>query len=327
MTGSRGLRLNVWRCALVLAVFAAPAAWPQAYPARPVRLVVPFPAGGVNDIIARIIAQKISESVGQQVVVENRPGAGGNIGTDFVAKAAPDGYTLLSGGVGSLVMNPQVSKVPYDTTRDFAPVILMARAPNVLAVHPSLPAKSVRELIALARSRPGGLNYASGGVGSNPHLSGALFASMTRINIVHVPYKGSGPATTDLLAGQVHFSFLPIPPALPHLKAGKLRVLAVTGKKRSPQLPGVPTVDEAGVRGYEVSPWYGVLAPAGTAREIINRLNAEITRVVAQAEVKKRLAALGAEGAATTPEEYAAIIKADLVAWGRVIREAGIKGE
>jgi tripartite-type tricarboxylate transporter receptor subunit TctC len=314
-------------CALVSAALFAFPALAQDYPSRPVRLVVPFAAGGPNDIIARLVGGRLSEALGQPIVVENRPGAGGNIGTDFVAKAPPDGYTLLSAGPGSLIINPLLGSVPYDTARDFAPVSLMASAPNVLVVHPSVPAKSVKELIELARARPRQLNYASGGPGSTPHLSGALFAVMAGIDIVHVPYKGTGPASADLLGGQVQMAFFGIPPLLPHIKSGKLRALAVTGMRRSPELPEVPTMHEAALPGYEVSPWYGLLAPAGTSRAIITRLNAEVSRVVRSADMKEKLAVQGAEAAGGTPEEYAAVIRADTATWARVIRDAGIRGE
>lgn len=315
-------------CAVACAVLAeVGAAQTTNYPARLIRFVVPFSAGGVNDIIARIIAQKASEAMRQQWVVENRAGAGGNIGTDFVAKAAADGYTLLSGGMGSLVMNPLIAKVPYDTLRDFAPIILIATAPNVLMIHPSLPAKNVRELIALAKARPGQLNYSSGGVGSTPHLSAALFAGMSGIKIVHVPYKGTAPAATDLLAGNVQLAFLGIPAAFPHIKSGKLRPLAVTGTRHTLALPKVPTVGESGLPGYEVSPWYGVLAPAGTPSEIIFKLNAEISRIMDSADMREKLTAHGAEPAASTPGEYTAQIKADFVKWAQVIKDAGIKAD
>lgn len=315
-------------CAAAAIAFALiNAAYAQNYPFKPVRFVSPFPAGGVNDIIARIVAQKMADALGQQWVVENRPGAGGNLGTDYVAKAAPDGYTLLNGGMGSLTVNPFTGKVPYDSLRDFAPVIAMARAPNVVTVHPSLPVISVAQLIALARARPGQLNYASGGVGSTPHLSGALFASMAGIRIVHIPYKGGAFATVDLLAGQVELSFLGIPSSLSFIREGKLRGLAVTGIQRSPELPTVPTVHEAGLPGYEVNPWYGVLAPVGTPRDIVARLNAEIARIVRTPEVGHQFSAQGVEAATSTPEEFAAIIRADLAKWAKVIREFGIRGE
>ena len=299
----------------------------QDYPSRPVRIVVPFAPGGPNDIIVRLVAQKLTETWGQPFVVENRPGAGGNIGTDFVAKAAPDGYTLLSVGPGSLIINPLIGKVPYDTARDFAPVTLMARAPNALVAHPSLPAGSVKELIELARSQRGRINYGSGGNGSTPHLAGALFAAKAGIALTHVPYKGTAPATADLIGGQVQIAFLGIPTVLPHVKSGKLHVLAVTGKHRSPELPGVPTVDEAGVPGYELSPWYGLLAPAGTPREVVVRLGEEVSRVVRAPEMKEKLAVQGAEVAGGSPEEFAALIRADTSTWSRVAKDAGIRIE
>jgi len=308
-----------------LAAVIACAAQAQEYPSRPVRVVVPFAAGGPNDIIVRLVAQKLAASLGQPFLVENRAGAGGNIGTDYVAKSAPDGYTLLSVGPGSLIINPLMGKVPYDTERDFVPIALMARAPNVLVVHPSLAAHSVKELIALARARPGAINYGSGGNGSTPHLAAALFAAMAGVELTHVPYKGTAPATADLIGGQVQIAFLGIPAVLPHARSGKLRVLAVTGLQRSAELPEVPTVDESGVPGYEVNPWYGLLAPAGTPRAIVVRLGAETTGVVRAAEMREKLAAQGAEGAGGTPEEYAAVIRADTATWTRVVGQAGLR--
>jgi len=317
------VRLGVALCAVLFGLCAHA----QDYPSRPVRIVVPFAPGGPNDIIVRLIAQKLTETWGQPVVVENRPGAGGNIGTDFVAKATSDGYTLLSVGPGSLIINPLIGKVPYDTARDFAPVTLMARAPNALVAHPSLAASSVKELIALARSQPGRINYGSGGNGSTPHLAGALFAAMAGIALTHVPYKGTAPAMADLIGGQVQIAFLGIPTVLPHVRSGKLRVLAVTGKRRSPELPGVSTVDEAGVPGYELSPWYGLLAPAGTSRGIVARLAAEVTKIVRAAEITDKLAVQGAEVVGGPPEEFAAVIQADSLTWSRVVRDTGMRGE
>jgi tripartite-type tricarboxylate transporter receptor subunit TctC len=311
---------------LALACFAL-LAHGQTYPARPVKMVVPFSPGGPNDIIARLIGNKLGEALGQQMVIDNRPGGGGNIGTDAVAKAPPDGYTLLSAGPGSLIMNPVLMKVPYDTARDFAPVSLMAHAPNVLVVHPSVPAKTVKELLALARAQPGRLNYASSGPGSSAHVAVALFASMAHIDITHVPYRGTGPAVNDLVAGQVQLAIVGIPPVLPHVKNGRLRALGVTGKTRSPELPDVPTVDEAGVPGYVVNLWYGLLVPTGTPQAIVTRLASEVTRIVRAPEMREKLAAAGAEPGGGTPEDYAAVIRADTVLWTRVIREAGIKGE
>src|SRR6266849_4642651 len=317
------VRLGATLCAILLGLCA----YGQDYPSKLVRIVVPFAPGGPNDIIVRLVAQKLTETWGQPVVVENKAGAGGNIGTDFVAKATPDGYTLLSVGPGSLIINPLIGKVPYDTARDFAPVTLMARAPNALVAHPSLPASSVKELIALARSQPGRINYGSGGNGSTPHLAGALFAAMAGIALTHVPYKGTAPAMADLIGGQVQIAFLGIPTVLPHVKSGKLRVLAVTGKRRSPELPGVSTMDEAGVPGYELSPWYGLLAPAGAPREIVARLAAEVTKIVRAAQSRDKLAVQGAEVAGGTPEEFTAVIQADISTWARVIKDTGIRGE
>jgi tripartite-type tricarboxylate transporter receptor subunit TctC len=311
--------ITAFSLALCASVAAA-----QHYPNRPIRLVVPFPAGGPNDIIGRLVAQKLGDTLGQQMVVDNRAGAGGNIGTDLVAKSPADGYTLLSGGMGSLIMNPIIDKVPYDTLRDFAPVILMASAPNVLVTHPSLPVRDVKGLIALARAHPGQLNYGSGGVGSTPHLSGALFNSMTGVNIVHIPYKGNAPAITDLLGGQVQLAYLGIPPVQPHIQSGKLKALAVTSERRSATLPQVPTIAESGVPGYELSPWYGILAPAGTPSDIVMKLNAAIAKIVRTPEMKEKLAGIGAEAETTTPEAYAARMKSDLARWTKVIRSAHI---
>jgi tripartite-type tricarboxylate transporter receptor subunit TctC len=317
------VRLGAALCAVLLGL-SAPA---QDYPSRPVKIVVPFAPGGPNDIIVRLVAQKLTEAWGQPFLVENRPGAGGNIGTEFVAKATPDGYTLLSVGPGSLIINPLIGKVSYDTARDFAPVTLMARAPNALVAHPSLPAGSVKGLIELARSHPGKINYGSGGNGSTPHLAGAMFAAMAGIALTHVPYKGTAPAMADLIGGQVQIAFLGIPTVLPHVKSGKLRILAVTGKHRSPELPGVPTVDEAGVPGYELSPWYGLLAPAGAPRGVVARLGGEVSRILRDAELKEKLAAQGAEVAGGSPEEFAAVIRADSSTWSRVVKDAGIRIE
>ncbi|HMH17625.1 MAG TPA: tripartite tricarboxylate transporter substrate binding protein [Burkholderiales bacterium] len=319
--------VSVRLCATLCMLLFGFCAYAQDYPSKPVRIVVPFAPGGPNDIIVRLVAQKLTEAWGQPALVENRAGAGGNIGTDAVAKATPDGYTLLSVGPGSLIINPLLGKVPYDTARDFAPVTLMARAPNALVAHPSLPANSVKELITLARLQPGRINYGSGGNGSTPHLAGALFASMAGIELTHIPYKGTAPAMADLIGGQVQIAFLGIPTVLPHVKSGKLRVLAVTGKRRSPELPGVPTVDEAGVPGYELSPWYGLLAPAGTPREIVARLAAEVTKIMRAADITEKLAVQGAEVAGGSPEEFAAVIQADILTWGRVIKSTGIHSE
>jgi tripartite-type tricarboxylate transporter receptor subunit TctC len=330
MRGSGGGVSRIVVAASVAASFVSvpQLAWSQAtYPVKPVRMVVPFAPGGPNDTIARILGQQLGESLGQQIVVDNRPGGGGSIGTDAVAKAAPDGYTLLSGGMGSLVLNPLLGKVPYDTVRDFAPIILMATAPSVLAVHPSLPVKSLSDLVSMARASPGKLNYASGGSGSTTHLQGALLGVMTGVNVVHVPYKGTAPSLTALLGGEVQFSFLGIPTALPHVRSGKLRVLAVSGKSRSSQLPDAPTVSEAGAPGYDVNPWYGVLAPAGTPRAIVARLNSDMAKIVRTPETRDKFAAQGAEPMTTTPEEYAATIRSDIALWTKMVKELGLRSD
>ena len=320
------MKLRVACCVLGFCVWGANAALAQGYPAKPVRLVVPYPAGGVNDIIARVFAQKLGEGWPQQVVIDNRPGAGGNLGTDYVAKSAPDGYTLLSGGVGSLTMNPGLGKVPYDTLRDFAPITLLATAPNVLVVHPSLPARSTGDLIAFAKSRPAQIHYGSGGVGSTPHLSAALFAAMAGVDLVHVPYKGGAVAMTDLIGGHVQVSFMGIPPALPHIRSGKLRALGVSSAQRSAQLPDVPPV-AAAVPGYSVNPWFGMLAPRGTPEEIVTRLSTDLARALRSQDVRDRLLAQGCEPYASSPGEFAQTLRDDLARWSKLIADARIRAD
>ena len=298
------------------------------YPSRPVRFVVAFPPGGGTDIIARSIAQKLAERIAQQVVVDNRPGAGGNIGTDIVAKSAPDGYTLLMGSAGPLAINASLfAKMPFDPIKDLAPVTLAASTPNVLVVHPSLRAATVKELIALAKARPGEINFASSGHGTPAHLAGELFNSMAGVRMVHVPYKGAAPALADLLGGQVQLMFSTMPPALPHVKAGKLRALAVTSAKRSPAAPELPTVDEIALPGFEANTWHGVVVPAGTPGAIVARLNREIVAILHLPDVIERLSGQGAEPVGSTPEEFAAYIRAETVKWARVVRESGAKAE
>jgi tripartite-type tricarboxylate transporter receptor subunit TctC len=299
----------------------------QGYPAKPVRFVSPYPPGGPNDLIARVIAQRMTQALAQTWFVENRPGRGGNIGVELVAKAAPDGYTLVHGGMGSLTLAPFLSKLPYDALRDFAPVTLTARVPNAIAVHPALPVKSVPELIALARARPGQLDYGTTGVGSTPHLAAALFLTRAQIKMVHIPYKGSAPATIDLVAGQIPILFSPLSPLLPHVEAGKVRALGVSSLQRSPLLPAVPTVSESGVPGFEMNPWFSILAPAGTPREIVARLNSEVTRYLRTPEAAKQFAVHGADAAFSSADELLALIKADLALWGKVIRDNNIQGE
>jgi len=306
----------------------ATAALAQSYPEKPVRLIVPFAAGGGNDSVARLVGKRVSDSLGQQLVIDNRPGAGGVLGAELAAKAAPDGYTLFLGGVGSHAINPNLSdSLPYDPIRDFAPVALLAQAPLVLAVHPSVPADSFKAFVALARSRPGQLNYASNGNGSSSHLAAVMFRSMTGVDMVHVPYKGLSPALADLLSGRVQLMFSSVVAILPHIKSGKLRGLALTGSRRMPSMPDLPTIAESGLPGYEASSWYGVLAPAGTPREIVARLNAELVKALAQSEVRTSLLAEGAEPAGGTPEQFAAHIRAEKERLGKLIREAKIRLE
>jgi tripartite-type tricarboxylate transporter receptor subunit TctC len=300
------------------AVFAA-----TEYPNRPIKLIVPFAAGGGNDAVARTIAQNISAGLGQQVVVDNRAGAGGVVGAELAAKSPPDGYTLFLGGVGSHAINPSLHRnLPYDPIRDFAPVCLVASAPLILVVNPSVPVDSVAGLIALAKSKPGALDYASNGNGSSSHLAAVMFESMTGTKMTHVPYKGLSPALVDLLSGRVQLMFSSVVAILPHIQSGKLKALAVTGTTRLASLPNVPTVAESGVAGYQASSWYGILAPAGTPRDIVTRLNAEIDRALAAPEVRKAFAVEGAAAAGGTPEDFGAHIRAEMQRLGEVVRQA-----
>ena len=310
-------------------VIGAQAAFAQAtYPSRPVRVVVPFPAGGTTDILARAAAQKLSETWGQQAIVDNRPGAGGNIGSELVAKSPPDGYTLLMGTVGTHAINPSLyPKMPYDHVKDFVPVILVAGVPNVLVVNPSLPVNSVQELIAYAKANPGKLNFASSGSGTSIHLSGELFKTMTGVQMTHIPYKGSAPALTDLIGGQVQLMFDNLPSSLAFIKAGKLRALAVTSATRSAALPDVPTIAESGVPGFEASSWFGLLAPAGTPRDIVTKINADTQKWLASPDAKDKLAAQGALAAGGSPEDFAKHIQAESAKWARVVKESGAKVE
>ncbi len=312
--------------ALVLALPVASHA--QSYPAKPLRLIVPFAPGGGNDTIARAIAAQMSGSMGQQVVVDNRAGAGGVIGAEAAARAPADGYTLFLGGVGSHAVNPTLMpNLPYDAVKDFSPVSLIASAPSVLVVNPGVNARTVAELTAIAKASPGKLNYATNGNGSSSHLATLLYESMAGIQMTHVPYKGFAPALTDILGGQVQLMMNSIVALAPQIKAGKVRALAVSSKTRSSVLPDVPTMSEAGVTGYEAGSWYGILVPAGTPRDIVQRLNAEIVRAVKQPDVRERLAAEGADPIGSTPEEFAAHIKIEMARLGKVIREAKLKPE
>ena len=310
--------------AAAVAVIAAHSVCAQNYPSRPLRLVVPFSPGGAADVPGRILTQKMSEALGHQVVVDNRPGAGSTIGADSVAKALPDGYTLLTISNTHFVSAALYKKLPYDSLNDYAPVTQVTSAPNVVVVHPSLPAKTVKELIALAKAKPGKIDYASSGNGSTQHLTGALFTKMAGIEMTHIPYRGSGPATADLLSGQVTVGFPGIAGMLPQIKAGKLRALAVTSARRSPELPQVPTVAEAGVKGYDVTAWFGVAGPKGMPRDIVLKLHAELLRILKNPEVQKLLLNAGQEVAwQDTPELFGEMLKVESAKWARMVQESG----
>ena len=297
-----------------------------AYPTKPIRLVVPFAPGGTTDILGRAAAAELAKA-GMQTVVENRPGAGGNIGADLVAKAAPDGYTLLVGTVGTHGINQSLyGKLTYDPIKDFAPVTLLATVPNVLVVPASSPAKDVKDLVTLAKSKPGKLNYASSGNGTSIHLSAELFKTMTGTYITHIPYRGSSPALTDLIAGQADLMFDNLPSALPHIKSGRLRALAVTSDKPSPALTGVPTVAAAGgLNGYEATSWFGVLAPAGTPKEVIVKLQQTLSKALQSPEMRDKLLSQGAEASGNTPEEFAKMIESETAKWAKVVKASGAK--
>jgi tripartite-type tricarboxylate transporter receptor subunit TctC len=300
----------------------------QGYPNRPIRMIVPFPPGGPNDIFARLVGQMLFEALGQPAVVDNRGGAGGAIGGEAAAKAVPDGYALFLGGAATLAINPGMNpRLPYDPVKDFTPISLLATAPSVLISHPSLPVKTVRDLIDLAKARPGQINYASAGIGTNPHLAGELFKFMSGANLVHVPYKGGGPATADLLAGHVQLYFSGISTAVPLINERRIRAIAVTGAARSAQLPDTPTFAEAALPGYEVNNWYALLGPRALDGEIVNTLNAAVSRGLATADVRRRIADLAAQPAGGTPKQLAAYIAAELEKWTRVIKAANIRPE
>jgi tripartite-type tricarboxylate transporter receptor subunit TctC len=292
------------------------------FPVKPVRIVVAYPAGGPTDLIARTVAQKLSETFAQQVIVDNRPGASGLIGAELVVKASPDGYTLLTVPVTYAVTPSVFPKMPYDAEKDLAPVALIAAAPFILVVHPALPVKTVKDLVTLAKSRPGQINYASASNGGMPHLAGELFNSMAGVKLVHIPYKGAAPATIDLLAGQVSLMFNNMLSAMPHVKSGKLRAIAVTSAKRSRAVPELPTIGET-LPGFEASGWYAAFAPAGTPREIISRLNADINRLMRSPDVTQRLAADGVEAVGLTPEQFGAYLHQEIVKWGKVVKASG----
>lgn len=318
---------GIFRTALCSLVLAAPLGdgLAQPYPARPIRLIVSFAPGGSVDLVARLIGQKLSDVWGQQVVIDNRPGAGGNLSAELAARASPDGYTLYLSSASIVVNASLYRNLPYDPIRDFAPITLLASVQNVLVAHPALPAKNVKELIALARAKPGTINYASTGSGSSGHLTMELFKSMARIDLTHVPYKVIGQATADLLSGQISLWFPSMPGALPHIRAGKIIALAVAAGKRAPALPEVPTVAESGLPGFAASTWYPLLAPAGTPQSIVEKLNAQMVAVLGAADVQERLVDQGVEPIGSTPAQLASHLKTELAKWAKVVAISGAR--
>jgi len=315
-------------CAVaVLCVLMSAPLFAQTYPVRPVRFILPFPAGGPTDILGRIIGQKLSAELGQSVVPENRPGAGGNVGTEYAAKQPGDGYTIVLASPSLSISPVLYKKLAYDPVRDFAPISLVAEIPNILLVHPSVPAKTLKEFVQLAKANQGKLNFGSGGLGTSNHLGSEMLKGLTGINIVHVPYKGSNEAMVAMMGGHVDMVVIGVPPTLPHIKAGRVRPLAVLASRRLSYLPSVPTAAEAGVPNYEVGTTYGLLVPAGTPRDIINRLNADWIKIEAMADTKEKMRTAGYEPMTSTPEQYGEFIKTEMVRWAKVIKDANVKIE
>ena len=312
---------------ITILLLASAASFAQDYPTKAIRLIVPFPPGGSTDLVARVVGQKMADSWGKQVVIDNRPGANGMIGSDIVAKANPDGYTIVLGTIGPMAINASLYKMPYDILKDLAPITYTANIANVLVVNPTLAAKDVREMIALARNRPGQLTFGSSGTGGAPHMAVELFKLLAKVNIVHVPYKGGGPAMADLVSGQISGSFASMPSAIAFIKSGKLRALGVSGFKRSPALPEVPTVSEAGVSGFSVLDWQGLFTTAKTPPDIVNKLNAESVRILALPDVVERLTAAGVDIQTTTPKAWGEFVAAEISKWNKVVKEAGVKVE
>jgi tripartite-type tricarboxylate transporter receptor subunit TctC len=310
------------RFAALLFTLIAGSAFAQ-YPTKPIKIIVPFGPGGFTDVAARILQKELAPAIGQPIIIENKPGAGSTIGTAEVAKAQPDGYTLVMVSTAHVISPHLYKQMPYDAIKDFTPVMKIAEGPYVLVVHPSLPVKSVAELIALAKANPNTIDYASSGNGSSQHLVGSLFVTMAGAPLSHVPYKGSSQAMNDVLGGQVKVSFVGVPNALPALQANKLRALAVTTKKRYAGLPDVPSLDEAGVKGYDATIWLGILAPPGTPKDVVDKLNASITKILSTAEAKKLMASAGVDVATSTPEEFGALLQSELDRWGKVVKETG----
>jgi tripartite-type tricarboxylate transporter receptor subunit TctC len=317
-----------WTLAAVLCACTPPLAVAQAYPTKPIRLVVPYPPGGGNDTLARLFSQKLTEAWGQQIVVDNRPGAGTTIGSALAARAVPDGYTILLSSVASHAVAPNLySKPGYDPIRDFAPITLLAIAPTVLCVNPSVPVNSVKELVAMARAKPGDLKYASGGNGTPPHMAGVIFASMTGISLLHVPYKGGGPAIAGLIGGETNMMFDTAASILPHVRGGKLKGLAIARAERLSEYPNLQTFSEAGVPGYEVNAWYSMHAPAGTPQAVIDKWNRELVRILALPDIRERLKQLGSESVGNSPGEFAKFVRAESAKYAKAIKDAGIRVE
>lgn len=324
MHSKQSIRRTLLKIGAVAAALSAQGAFAQAWPSKPISLIVPFATGGTTDVLARAVGQELSQALGQPVIVESKPGAGATLGADFVAKSKPDGHTFLMGAVHHTIATSVYKKLPYDFQKDLAPVSIVALVPNVLVVNPAVPAKNVAELTALAKSQPGKLTYGSNGNGTGQHLIGAQFESMAGVEILHVPYRGSGPLTTDLLGGQVTMSFDTITPVLQHIRAGKLRALAVTTNKRSVALPDVPTLDEAGLKGFNLGTWFGILAPAATPAPIVDRVSKEIVRIVNQPEFKKKMEEIGAETIGSTPAQMAKQIKDDTERFAKLVKDAKV---
>ncbi len=295
----------------------------QSYPTKPIRVVVPFPPGGGADVLARPLAPKLTEIIGQQIVIDNRPGANANIGAEYVARAAADGYTLFFANSSLTISMSLYNKLPFDAVKDFTPVSLLSVSPSVLVLHPSIPAKSVKELIALAKARPGKFNYGSAGIGNTMHLAGALFSTMAGVKMVHVPFKGAGPAITDLIGGQLELVFVNVPPVIAHVRAGKLNAIGVTTKQRASVLPNVPTISESGLTGYEITTWFGILGPAGLPKEVVARLNAAIVSAMGARDLRERFTELGSEPGTSSAEQFGAFIRNDITSWAKVVKISG----
>ena len=329
----QNVKTQIFKTFGILLVFSVLLALPATaaaadFPSKPAKIIVAFPPGAATDIVGRILAQKLTEMWGQSVIVDNRAGASGTIGTDVVAKSPADGYTMLLGTLGNLAANPSLYRnLPFDMGRDFIPVSLVVMVNFVMVAHPALPVKTVKELIALAKAKPGELNYSSSGAGGLPHLAGELFKSMAGVNVLHISYKGSVPSFTDLLGGRISYSIDNLPLALPYIKSGRLRALAVVGPRRQPMLPDVPTMVEAGIPGYELTNWFGLMLPAGTPRDVVQRINADVAKVLKMPDVRERLLGMAAEPVGSTPEQFSVFLKSETEKWAKVIKDGGITAE